>query len=143
MQPRFKDTKVYAAMIITVLLLGLWLGMFLSLPAKKGYNYSQWHAELEEIYIPMLKRNWYGIKNPLWWKEYTNDYTMRFVLGIEGITVCVVLYILYFAGNYIHGKEFGTAKFANPYKVNKALRDKDAPREKLHVEKIRRRWFLS
>lgn len=141
MQPNFKDKKVYAAIIIIMLVFGVWLGILLSLPAKKGYTIIQWQTELKAVYMPMLKSNWYGLKNPLWWKKYMNEYTMRFIFGIESLIACVLLYLLYFAGNYIHDKECGTAKFADPYKVNEALRDKDTPPDKLHIEIIKRRWF--
>ncbi|MBQ4530170.1 MAG: hypothetical protein IJA36_06110 [Lachnospiraceae bacterium] len=138
MQPRFKDKKMYTIMIIAVLLFGLWMGIYLSLPAKSGYSYAQWRTELNEVYKPMLKNNWYGLKNPLWWKAYTNEYTATFVVAIEAFLGCFLLYILYFAGNYIHGKEFGTAKFANPKEVNKILRDNGEQKDKLYIEKIKR-----
>lgn len=142
MQPQYNRTKTNIIMTVILFIAGLWIGMFLSLPAQKGYTYIEWQKDLEEIYKPMLKENIYGITNPLWWKPYVNEYTARFIVITEMLIMAVLTYCIYFAGNYIHGKEFGTAKYENPFKVSAALRSKNTPEEKIYKEKIKRRWLL-
>ena len=116
--------------------------MFLSLAANPGYDFMTWRNELTDKYIPLLKANLYGLKNPLWFKPYINSYTMRFVVSAEIVTVIFIIYIVYFMGDYIHKKEFGTSKWANPVDVCNELRDKHPPKNKIYIETVIRRSFL-
>lgn len=142
MQPRFHDKKQQIIFFTILIMFAAWLGMFLSLAATPGYDLVEWRNELTTKYVPMLKENLYGLKNPLWFKPYINDYTMRFIVSIEIITITFIIYVWYFMGDYIHKKEFGTSKWANPAEVSKSLRAKKLKKNKIHVEYIPKRRFL-
>lgn len=142
MQPDFKSKKIMLVMKVILMLLSVWGGMFCSLGAKPGYFFPDWNREMRQVYLPLLKEYYYGFKNPFWWISYTNAYTARGILIGFLLGGFFLLYIYTMEGNFIHGKENGTAKYANPYKVNQVLRDKETPADKLHIEKVKRRWFL-
>lgn len=139
MQPRFYEKKQRIIFCALLIIFAAWGGMFLSLAAKPGYDYMHWRSDLTDIYVPLLKENLYGLKNPLWFKQYINGYTMRFIFLTETVTVISILYVIYFQGDYIHKKEFGTSKWANPYAVCKALRDKNVSENKIYKETVIRR----
>lgn len=137
MLPQYR-TKTNLIITVIVLLAGLYAGICLSLPAKPGYSYVEWKRDYDTIYSPMIKEN--TLRHPLWWRSHVNEYTVQTIMFVETILLIVLMYSLYFAGNYIHGKEFGTAKYANPYMVRKMLRCRH-PKEHIYEEKIERRWL--
>lgn len=140
MQPRFKTKSTYIFYTL-IFILGAYTGIILSLAAKPGYDFIKWRTELDNVYIPMLKANLYGLKNPLWFISYVNKFTIRFVVIIELVIIGVMLYATY--GNFIHGKEFGTSKWANPAAINNELKDRNTPKDKIYKETIvLRRWML-
>lgn len=139
MQPQYDRRKYNIIMTVIVMLIGLYAGICLSLPAKPGYSYVEWKRDYDTIYRPMMKKN--AITHPLWWKRYVNEYTVRSVVYVETVLIMVLMYCLYFTGNYIHGKEFGTAKYADPVRVSKMLRCKN-PKDYIYREKVKRRWKL-
>ena len=138
MLPQYGRRKTNIIITLIVLLAGLYAGICLSLPAKPGYSYAEWKRDYDSVYRPMMTKNTF--KDPLWWRKHVNQYTLRTVLTVETILLMVLMYCLYFAGNYIHGKEFGTARFEDPRKVSRKLRCRH-PEGHIYSEKVKRRWL--
>ena len=123
MQPKHKNTVLKIIGITLAILFSLWLGLFLSLPAKPGYILADWMREMDSVYLPLLKESWFGFKNPFWWSPYMNQYTSTaVVLAGFGGAMGILLFISY-QKNYIAGKEFGTARYADPKAVSRQLMD--------------------
>lgn len=142
MYPNFKNKKATFLFRLVVMLVCVWAGMFLSLPAKRGYLLADWMKDMQNIYIPLLKENLYGIRNPIWWKDYVNEYTGKTVLMAIVAGILILLHEATSHRNYIAGKEFGNAEYKNPKEVNKELSNKNPPAEKIHREVITvRKWY--
>ena len=139
MQPRQKNYKAQAILYSMVMLFCVWAGMFGSLAAKPGYILYTWYQELERVYLPLLEENLYGFKNPVWWTAYLNQYSgIGAVIGFTTGLLAVLL--MCSQRNYIAGKEFGTARYANPLTVTKELADKS--KKYLHKEILYvRHWY--
>lgn len=142
MYPDFRNKKIMLIFKVLLMLIATWGGMFCSLGAGKGYIITDWLAEMQQKYIPLLKENYYGLKNPFWWQPYLNEYTAKgIVIGLF-IGCFILIYIYAMSGNYIHGREFGGAKYANPQNVNNQLSDKHTPKDKIHREMVTvRKWY--
>ena len=62
---------------------------------------------------------------------------------IKACTMALVIYVMvllmYFTSrrNYMHGKEFGTAKYANVEQINRILKDKDESRNRILSQNLR------
>lgn len=139
-QPKHRNTALKITGISLVLLFSLWLGLFLSLPAKPGYILADWMREMDSVYLPLLEEYWFGFRNPFWWTPYINEYTSTAVMlaGFGG-AMGILLFISY-QKNYIAGKEFGTARYADPKAVSRKLMD--TKKEKLWRETISvRHWY--
>lgn len=70
-------------------------------------------------------------------ENYFNDSTGKAV--IIAIAVYIIAMIMYYTSqrNYMLGKEFGTAKFEQPKKVNKILEDKDVGFNRILSQNVR------
>lgn len=78
---------------------------------------------MDSVYLPLLKESWFGFKHPFWWSPYINQYTSTaVVLAGFGGAMGILLFISY-QRNYIAGKEFGTARYADPKAVSRQLMD--------------------
>lgn len=64
-------------------------------------------------------------------RNYVNGYTLKAVLFAE--LFYAVLMLMYYTSqrNYMHGKEYGTARFADPKVVNDRIRDRKNDRNKI------------
>ena len=75
MLPKQENKKLKIAFFIIIEILAAWTGMFISLGCKRKYKYMDWIKDMKYIYIKLLKKNMYGLKNPIWFVKYTNEYT--------------------------------------------------------------------
>lgn len=142
MYPSFKSKKATFIFRSVIMLACAWIGMFLSLPAKHGYLLTDWMRDMQNIYIPLLKENMYGFRNPIWWLDYINEYTGKTVLMGILAGILILMHEATLHRNYIAGKEFGNADYKNPKEVNKLLSDKKTPLDKIHREVITvRKWY--
>ncbi len=96
---------------------------------------------MDSVYLPLLKESWFGFKHPFWWSPYINQYTgTAVVLAGFGGAMGILLFISY-QKNYIAGKEFGTARYADPKTVSRQLMD--YTKEKIWRETIAVRHWCS
>ena len=87
----------------------------------EGANAFSWYANLTNNVIKNL------------WVNYYNQYTFIFIGAYLFIYGVIVLYYLAGQGNFMHGKEMGTAKFADPKSINKILSTKDYDVNAKHI----------
>lgn len=73
--------------------------------------------------------------NPL--HNYFNEYTLNAV--VIALVVYAIVIIMYYTSqrNYMPGKEYGTAKFANVEQVNKILKDEDESYNRILSQNVR------
>lgn len=70
-------------------------------------------------------------------RNYFNAYTVKAILFVE-IAYALVLLMYYTSRrNYMMGKEYGTAQFANPKSVNEKIKDKNEDRNKIVSQNVR------
>lgn len=134
MLPKQENKKLKIAFFIIIEILAAWTGMFISLGCKRKYKYMDWIKDMKYIYIKLLKKNMYGLKNPIWFVKYTNEYTG---ICIFMVMIAVTMGILMMMTNnrkYIRGKEFGTSKFATANQLCKELRSQVTPLEMFKEE---------
>lgn len=102
-----------------------YFSIIISCGAGHGYSYKEWYERMSMI-MPILEENLYGLKNPLWFTKYTTP-----SFAVYSMFYCVLAYtlgiLMYYTSkrNYIAGKEFGTAKYADISYINKRLAEND------------------
>ena len=69
--------------------------------------------------------------------DYWNAYSPKAIVGAVFVYAVGMLMYLTSRRNYMPGKEFGTAVFANPKQVNKDLADKEEGRNRILSQNIR------
>lgn len=69
--------------------------------------------------------------------NYWNVYSLKAIVGAVFVYAIGMLMYLTSRRNYMPGKEFGTAVFANPKQVNKDLADKEEGRNRILSQNIR------
>ena len=69
--------------------------------------------------------------------DYWNAYSLKTIVGAVFVYAVGMLMYLTSRRNYMPGKEFGTAVFANPKQVNKDLADKEEGRNRILSQNIR------
>jgi len=75
------------------------------------------------------------IENPF--ANYLNSYTVKSMLLFGTFYVLLVLIRITGQKNYMTGKEYGTARFADPKQVTERLADKDSSRNRILSQNIR------
>ena len=69
--------------------------------------------------------------------NYWNVYSLKAIVGAVFVYAIGMLMYLTSRRNYMPGKEFGTAVFANPKQVSKELADKDEGKNRILSQNIR------
>lgn len=88
-------------------------GYYVAGACYPGANIFLWYVNFKDNVLTHL------------WANYYNDYTL-IVIGIFlAIYAVFVLYYIVGQGNFMHGKEMGTAKFADPKDINKKFANKE------------------
>lgn len=72
--------------------------------------------------------------------NYWNSYSIFWILGFLVIYSFYVMMQVLDPKNYMHHKEYGSSKFANPATINKELADHDNKREDNIVIKKKKLW---
>ena len=139
---RRDDKKIKSAFYIFFNLLSEWAGMFLSLPCQKGYDFNKWYRDLNAIYLPILRNNWYGFKNPIWWLKYINEFTLKGCIFAEMVAIIVTMMLIANDRQYITGREYGTARFATPAEICKRLKSKKTPEKYIYKEILNKKRLI-
>lgn len=135
MQPKKKSKFVLIFYLFIMLAIG-YFSMLASLAAGKGKVFATWYEDFNTRILPVFKQSGYGITAPLWFRPYLNEYTGKFI--VYGLLIASLIILMFWLDrrNYIAGKEFGTARYANPRALTKILASPDNE-ENLHTELLK------
>ena len=116
--------KVLPLFIIFGALLAAYIGYLINGAWKTGMDVNEFLTALSSV-----------CEKPL--ENYFNDSTGKAI--IIAIAVYIIAMIMYYTSqrNYMPGKEFGTAKFEQPKRVNKILEDKDVGFNRILSQNVR------
>lgn len=70
-------------------------------------------------------------------RDYFNQYTVKFVCFFMGAFLIFVIMYYTSQRNYMPGREYGTARLADPKKVSKVLGDRDGSRNRILSQNFR------
>ena len=117
--------KKHSAVLI---LLGALASAFIGYLAGGAWPDSENAAEFLESFLIVAD-------NPF--HNYFNEYTLNAV--VIALVVYAIVIIMYYTSqrNYMPGKEYGTAKFANVEQVNKILKDEDESYNRILSQNVR------
>ena len=111
-----------------LILLGAILSAFIGYLAGGAWPDSENAVEFLESFLIVAN-------NPF--HNYFNEYTVNAV--VIALMVYAIAIIMYYTSqrNYMPGKEYGTAKYANVEQVNKVLKDEDESFNRILSQNIR------
>lgn len=123
--------KINWGIALLALLLSLAAGYYLSAGMEKGFLVYDWLDKMQNTVF----------KEPF--RNYWNAYSLPCMLAAFFCYLSAGLYYLATAKNYMRGKEFGTARFAEAKKLNRELADlsNDVNDERNVVLSCRKRWM--
>ena len=102
----------------------VWLGYLIGGAWRKGIQAPEFINRFMDV-----------LEHPF--RNYFNAYTLGAIVVVL-ITYGVVVLMYYTSlRNYMFGKEYGSAKFANPKEVNEKLKDKNENRNKIISQNVR------
>ena len=102
----------------------VWLGYLIGGAWRKGIQAPEFINRFMDV-----------LQHPF--RNYFNAYTLGAIVVVL-ITYGVVVLMYYTSiRNYMFGKEYGSAKFANPKEVNEKLKDKNENRNKIISQNVR------
>ncbi|MBO5353017.1 MAG: hypothetical protein J6A77_06925 [Lachnospiraceae bacterium] len=126
-----KRRKRKSGVLLLLLLLSLVAGYYVSAGMEPGFLVFDWTEKMQNTVL----------KAPF--KNYWNQYSLP-CMGVSFIVyLFICMNVLSVEKNYMHGKEYGTAKFMEADVLNKQLADlsTDIHDEKNIVLSQGRKWF--
>lgn len=105
------NKKANKLLLIIFFFLFVIAGYYMSAAMEPDANFIVWDANLKEI-----------LKEPFS-QFYWNQYSLIVISIMIGVYVFFLLYYLTSLKNYMPGKEYGTAKYADIKQLNKKLAD--------------------
>ena len=118
-----KKKKVPWVLVVIGAVFSVWLGYLIGGAWRKGIQAPEFINRFMDV-----------LEHPF--RNYFNAYTLGAIVVV--LITYVVVILMYYTSlrNYMIGKEYGTAQFANPKAVNEKIEDADKDRNKIVSQNV-------
>lgn len=123
------DWLIYSSICLSV----VYFALVLSFAMRPGYIITDFMERLNTVVLPELEQSQYGLKDFGVYGRLWSDYSAAFMAAAFFACFIICFYLYAIKRNYIAGKEYGTASYANVFRVNRILRDPGKDKSKIYT----------